>query len=72
MVTHFSLDPSNRRALEGLHRIDNSSSKIDTTYYITVGEEEGGETNYERMPDSENEVNFKSFFKNIMYIIIAV
>jgi len=51
-----SLDPNNRRALEGMHRIDNSSSKLDTSYYMTVGEEEGGDTTYERIADSENEV----------------
>jgi hypothetical protein len=42
--------------LEGMHRIDNSSSKLDTSYYMTVGEEEGGDTTYERIADSENEV----------------
>jgi hypothetical protein len=51
-----SLDPNNRRALEGMHRIDNSSSKLDTSYFLTVGEEEGGDTTYERIADSENEV----------------
>jgi hypothetical protein len=50
-----SLDPNNRRALEGMHRIDNSSSKLDTSYFLSVGEE-GGETTYERIADSENEV----------------
>ncbi|KAJ9580300.1 hypothetical protein L9F63_004040, partial [Diploptera punctata] len=58
-LDHYSialnLDPNNRRALEGMHRIDNSSSKLDTSYYMTVGEEEGGDTTYERIADSENE-----------------
>jgi anaphase-promoting complex subunit 7 len=58
-LEHYSialnLDPNNRRALEGMHRIDNSSSKLDTSYYMTVGEEEGGDTTYERIADSENE-----------------
>lgn len=58
-LDHYSialnLDPNNRRALEGMHRIDNSSSKLDTSYFLTVGEEEGGDTTYERVADSENE-----------------
>lgn len=52
----LNLDPGNRRALEGLHRIDSNTSKIDNSYYMmAAGEDEGGDTTYERIADSENE-----------------
>lgn len=54
----LNLDPNNRRALEGMHRIDNSSSKLDSTYYMPVGEEENADTTYDTggdVADSDNE-----------------
>ncbi|XP_066583882.1 anaphase-promoting complex subunit 7 [Prorops nasuta] len=36
----LNLDPSSRRALEGMHRLDSTSSKLDSSYYITVGDEQ--------------------------------
>ncbi|XP_067010812.1 anaphase-promoting complex subunit 7 [Anabrus simplex] len=58
-LDHYSIalnmDPNNRRALEGLHRIDNSSNKLDSSYYMTVGEDDNGDPAYERIADSENE-----------------
>lgn len=56
-----SLDPNNRRALEGLHRIDHSSNKIESSYYMSVGEEDVADTTYDvgmdGIADSENEVS---------------
>ncbi|KAF7393315.1 anaphase-promoting complex subunit 7 isoform X1 [Vespula maculifrons] len=51
----LNLDPSNRRALEGMHRLDNTSSKLDSTYYMTVGEEQA-DTTYDvgdGLPDTD-------------------
>ncbi|XP_070158690.1 anaphase-promoting complex subunit 7 isoform X2 [Polyergus mexicanus] len=53
----LNLDPSNRRALEGMHRLDNSSSKLDSAYYMTVGEEQA-DTTYDvgdGLPDTDND-----------------
>ncbi|KAG6795436.1 anaphase-promoting complex subunit 7 isoform X1 [Apis mellifera caucasica] len=53
----LNLDPSNRRALEGMHRLDNSSNKLDSTYYMTVGEEQT-DTTYDvgdGLPDTDND-----------------
>ncbi|KAG7188915.1 hypothetical protein KM043_008516 [Ampulex compressa] len=53
----LNLDPNNRRALEGMHRLDNSSSKLDSAYYMTVGEEQA-DTTYDvgdGLPDTDNE-----------------
>lgn len=53
----LNLDPSNRRALEGMHRLDNSSSKLDSTYYMPVGEEQA-DTTYDvgdGLPDTDND-----------------
>ncbi|XP_012288203.1 anaphase-promoting complex subunit 7 [Orussus abietinus] len=40
----LNLDPSNRRALQGMHRLDSTSSKFDSTYYMTVGDEHADTT----------------------------
>ncbi|XP_003392861.1 anaphase-promoting complex subunit 7 [Bombus terrestris] len=53
----LNLDPNNRRALEGMHRLDNSSNKLDTAYYMTVGEEQT-DTTYDvgdGLPDTDND-----------------
>lgn len=53
----FSLDPSNRQALEGMHRLDNPSNKMDSAYYMTVGEEQA-DTTYDvgdGLPDTDND-----------------
>ncbi|KAL0134898.1 hypothetical protein PUN28_001582 [Cardiocondyla obscurior] len=53
----LNLDPNNRRAIEGMHRLDNSSSKLDSTYYLTVGEEQA-DTTYDvgdGLPDTDND-----------------
>ena len=53
----LNLDPSNRRALEGMHRLDNSSNKLDSAYYMTVGEEQT-DTTYDvgdGLPDTDND-----------------
>lgn len=53
------MDPNNRRALEGMHRLDNSSSKLDSTYYMTVGEEQADTTydvgDADGLPDTDND-----------------
>ncbi|KAF3427113.1 hypothetical protein E2986_09095 [Frieseomelitta varia] len=53
----INLDPNNRRALEGMHRLDNSSNKLDSAYYMTVGEEQT-DTTYDvgdGLPDTDND-----------------
>nr|XP_012147821.1 PREDICTED: anaphase-promoting complex subunit 7 isoform X3 [Megachile rotundata] len=53
----LNLDPSNRRALEGMHRLDNSSNKLDSAYYMTVSEDQT-DTTYDvgdGLPDTDNE-----------------
>ena len=43
-----------------MHRIDNSSSKLDSTYYMPVGEEENNDNTYDAGgdgADSDNEVS---------------
>ncbi|EFN88825.1 anaphase-promoting complex subunit 7 [Harpegnathos saltator] len=53
----LNLDPSNRKALEGMHRLDNSSSKLDSAYYMSVGEEQA-DTSYDvgdGLPDTDND-----------------
>ncbi|XP_043275656.1 anaphase-promoting complex subunit 7 [Venturia canescens] len=53
----LNLDPSNRRALEGMHRLDSTASKLDSSYYLTVGEEHA-DTTYDvgdGLPDSDND-----------------
>ncbi|XP_011176287.1 anaphase-promoting complex subunit 7 [Solenopsis invicta] len=53
----LNLDPNNRRAIEGMHRLDNSSSKLDSAYYMTVGEEQA-DTTYDvgdGLPDTDND-----------------
>lgn len=65
-VSSHSLDPNNRRALEGMHRIDNSSSKLDSSYYMPVGEEENTDTTYDAggdVADSDNEVRICIIFQ---------
>nr|CAD7449488.1 unnamed protein product [Timema bartmani]CAD7460693.1 unnamed protein product [Timema tahoe] len=52
----LNLEPNNRRALEGLHRIDNNSSKMDTSFYMTVAEELHDQI-FDRVVDSDNEAN---------------
>lgn len=57
LVSLQSLDPSNRRALEGMHRLDSTASKLDSSYYLTVGEEHA-DTTYDvgdGLPDSDND-----------------
>ncbi|KAE8741890.1 hypothetical protein FOCC_FOCC012542 [Frankliniella occidentalis] len=54
----LNLDPNNRRALEGMHRIDSSAGKLDSSYYMPVGEEENTDTTYDAgvdVADSDNE-----------------
>ncbi|XP_024892385.1 anaphase-promoting complex subunit 7 [Temnothorax curvispinosus] len=53
----LNLDPNNRRAIEGMHRLDSSSSKLDSGYYMTVGEEQA-DTTYDvgdGLPDTDND-----------------
>ncbi|XP_015111054.1 anaphase-promoting complex subunit 7 [Diachasma alloeum] len=53
----LNLDPSNRRALEGMHRLDNTVSKFESSYYMTVGEEHA-DTTFDvgdGLPDSDND-----------------
>lgn len=53
----LNLDPNNRRALEGMHRLDNSSNKLDSAYYMAVGEEQA-DTTYDvgdGLPDTDND-----------------
>ncbi|XP_076298375.1 anaphase-promoting complex subunit 7 isoform X3 [Lasioglossum baleicum] len=53
----LNLDPSNRRALEGMQRLDNSTNKLDSAYYITVGEAQT-DTTYDvgdGLPDTDND-----------------
>ncbi|XP_076548945.1 anaphase-promoting complex subunit 7 isoform X2 [Osmia lignaria lignaria] len=53
----LNLDPNNRRALEGMHRLDNSSNKLDSAYYMTVSEDQTDPT-YDvgdGLPDTDNE-----------------
>ncbi|XP_033340172.1 anaphase-promoting complex subunit 7 [Megalopta genalis] len=53
----LNLDPSNGRALEGMQRLDNSSNKLDSAYYMTVGEAQT-DTTYDvgdGLPDTDND-----------------
>ncbi|XP_046739010.1 anaphase-promoting complex subunit 7 isoform X1 [Diprion similis] len=53
----LNLDPCNRRALEGLHRLDSTSTKLESTYYMTVGDEHA-DTTYDvgdGLPDTDND-----------------
>ncbi|CAD6216130.1 GSCOCG00004346001-RA-CDS [Cotesia congregata] len=53
----LSLDPNNRRALEGMHRLDSTATKFETPYYMNVGEEHA-DTTYDvgdGLPDSDND-----------------
>ncbi|XP_015592871.1 anaphase-promoting complex subunit 7 [Cephus cinctus] len=53
----LKLDPGNGRALEGMHRLDSTSSKLDSTYYMTVGEEHA-DTSFgvgDGLPDTDND-----------------
>ncbi|XP_063242706.1 anaphase-promoting complex subunit 7 isoform X2 [Bacillus rossius redtenbacheri] len=53
----LNLEPNNRRALEGVHRLDNPTSKLDPSFYMTVGEDEPHDQTYDRISaDSENEL----------------
>lgn len=37
-----------------MHRLDSSSSKLDSAYYMTVGEEQA-DTTYDGLPDTDND-----------------
>ncbi|KAK0162770.1 hypothetical protein PV327_006519 [Microctonus hyperodae] len=53
----LNLDPNNRRVLDGMHRLDSTASKFESSYYMNVGEEHA-DTTYDvgdGLPDSDND-----------------
>lgn len=55
------MDPSNRRLQEAMSKLNQNCSKLDTSYYVAVNEEDNINTTYD-LGDSENEVNLKINF----------
>lgn len=54
------MDPSNRRIQEAMSKLDQNCSKIDTSYYMSVNDDDNINTTYE-LGDSENEVSKKAY-----------
>lgn len=50
------MDPSNRRLQEAMGKLNQNCSKIDTSYYVAVNDDDNINTTYE-LGDSENEVS---------------
>lgn len=52
-----------------MHRIDNLSSKLDSSYYMPVGEEGNADTTYDTggdAADSDNEVTFSTILMEVV------